>query len=143
MTQSRPTQSRYAGTLMDPDAVYQAQAEHDHEDERAAIADQRQWHTGDWQHCDCHSYVLKDVGEDKRSDADDEKKTQLVSCEKRDEKTRHQEQGKGTDKDYSADESPLLADSRENVVIMHRCRRQKPELDLGIGRFEPFSGPPS
>ena len=35
---------------MDPDAVYQAQAEHDHEDERAAIADQRQWHAGNRQH---------------------------------------------------------------------------------------------
>src|SRR3954451_17406763 len=76
---------------MDPDAVYEPQAEHDHEDERAAIADQRQWHAGDWQHCDCHSYVLEDVGEDKRSDAYDEKKTQLVAREKRDEKTRHQE----------------------------------------------------
>ena len=73
---------------MDPDAVYQAQAEHDHEDERAAIADQRQWHAGDWQHCDCHSYVLEDMREDKCSNAYDEKKTQLIPGEKSDEKTR-------------------------------------------------------
>ncbi len=60
---------------MNPDAVHQAQAEHDHQHERAAVADQWQWHAGDWQHCDRHPYVLKDVREDKRSDAYDEKKT--------------------------------------------------------------------
>jgi hypothetical protein len=84
---------------------------------------------------------LEDVREDKRSDAYDEKKTQLVSGEKSDEKTRYQEQGKRADENYSPDKPPLLADGRENVVIMHSCRRQKPELDLGIRRLKPFSRP--
>ena len=74
---------------MDPDAIHQAQAEHDHEHEGAAVTDQRQWHAGDWQHRDGHSYVLEDVREDERRDTDHEKKTQLVAGEKSDEKTRH------------------------------------------------------
>ena len=121
---------------MDPDAVHQAQAEHDHQHERTAVADQWQRHAGDRQHRDRHSYVLEDVREDKRSDADDQKKTQLVSGEKSDEKTRYQEQGKRADEKYSADKSPLLADGGENVVIMHSCRRQKTKLDLRIRRLE-------
>ena len=70
---------------MNPDAVYQTQTEHDHQHERAAVADQRQWHAGYWKHCDGHSDVLENVREDKRGDSYYEKKTQLVSSEKRDE----------------------------------------------------------
>ena len=73
---------------MNPNAIHQAQAKHDHQHERAAVADQWQWHASDWQHCNRHSYVLEDVREDKRSDTYHEKKTQLVSGEKGDEKAR-------------------------------------------------------
>ena len=35
----------------------------------------------------------------------------------------------------------MLADRGKDVVIVHGCRRQKPELDLRIRRFKTFSRP--
>ena len=60
---------------MNPDAVHQTESEHDYQYEGAAIADQRQRHACDWQHCDRHSHVLKDVREDKRRDTYHEKES--------------------------------------------------------------------
>jgi len=37
----------------------------------------------------------------------------------------------------------LLADSGEDVVVVHRSSRQKPELDLRVRRLETFAGPTS
>jgi len=45
---------------------------------------------------------LEYVREDQRTDAYHEKKTQLVSGKKSDEKTRYQEQGERADENYSA-----------------------------------------
>src|SRR5262249_46639083 len=73
---------------MNPHAVHQAQSKHDHQHKTAAVTDQRQWYTGDWQHRDRHSHVLENVREYQRGDAHHEQKSQLVSGEKGNEKTR-------------------------------------------------------
>ena len=126
---------------MNPDAVHQPEAKHDHQHEGTAVADQWQRYTGDRQHCDRHSDVLEDVGEDERRDPDDQKQTELVAGEKSDEKTRHQEQGKRADQKDPADKSPLLADGGENVVVVHSRSRQKAKLDLRVRRLESLSRP--
>src|SRR5579864_3888992 len=79
--------------------------------------------------------------ENERSNSDDEKQTELIACKKRDEETGQQQQSKRSDQERSADEAPLLADRRENVVVMHSGGRQKAELDLGVRRLETFPGP--
>jgi hypothetical protein len=73
---------------MNPDAIYDPEPEHDHEDKRAAIADQWQWHTRDWQHRDRHAHVLKDMREDQRGDPNNQKQAQLIARKKCNEETR-------------------------------------------------------
>src|SRR5690242_13844344 len=117
---------------MDPDAVHDAESEHDHEHKRAAITDQRQRNTGDGQHRDGHANILENVGEDESGDADDKEQTELIAREKGNQKTRQQEEGERSNEKYSANESPLLADGGKNIVVMDSSGRQKAELDLGI-----------
>src|SRR5215472_125748 len=126
---------------MNPDAIHQPQTKHDHQNKRTAIANQRQWDTGDWKHGNRHSHVLEYVSEDKRRDPDHEKHPQLVAGEKSNKKTSHQQQGKRSYESDPADKTPLLADSRKNVIVMHRRGGQKTELDLRVGRLESLSRP--
>src|SRR5207244_7679218 len=98
---------------------HKPEAKHNQQHERTAVAYKCQPHTGNWQHLNRHSDVLEDVREDKCRDPDDQKQTELVPGEKGDEQTRHQEQGECADQKDPADKSPLLADCRENVVVMH------------------------
>ena len=72
---------------MHPDAVHNTEREHDHERERAAVADQRQWHTGDRQNRNSHPDVLENVGENERRDSNHQEQAKLVASKKRDEKT--------------------------------------------------------
>ena len=72
---------------MHPNAIHNAEREHDHERKGTAVADQRQWDTGDRQNRYRHADVLKNVRENERRDADDEKQTKLVARKKRYEKT--------------------------------------------------------
>jgi len=65
----------------------------------------------------------------------------MITCKKSDEETGHQEQGEPADKKYATDKSPLLADSREYVVVMDGSRRQKTKFDLRVLRFESLSRP--
>ena len=58
---------------MHPHAVHNAEPKHDHENKGAAVADERQGHTGDWQDRDRHADVLKNMRENKCGDADDQK----------------------------------------------------------------------
>ena len=53
---------------MDPDAVHEPESKHNHQHKRAAVTDERQWHSGYRQHRDRHSHILKDVREDERRD---------------------------------------------------------------------------
>ena len=55
---------------VNPNAIYDAEPEHDHQSEGSAIADQGQWHTGNWQDRDGHSDVLENMGEDQRGNPD-------------------------------------------------------------------------
>ena len=49
---------------MDPHAVHQAQAKHDHDQERPAVADQRQRKSRDRHELNRHADILVDVKED-------------------------------------------------------------------------------
>ena len=51
---------------MDPNAIHEPQAKHDHKHKGTAIADQRQWHPRDREQSDRHSHVLEDKREDER-----------------------------------------------------------------------------
>ena len=126
---------------MNPDAVHDSKTKHDHENKRAAVADQRQRHAGDRQQRNRHSDVLEDVRENERSDPDDEQQSELIAGKKSDEQTGQQQKRESADQKHPADESPLLADGGENVVVMNGRRRQKTELDLRVRRLEPFAGP--
>ena len=126
---------------MDPNAVHEPKAKHDHEHKRAAVTDQWQRHTGNGQHRDRHPDVLEDMGENERGDPDDQKQSKLIAGKKSDKETRHQQQGECANQKHSADKSPLLADGGENVVVVHGSGGQKSELDLRVWRFESFARP--
>ena len=126
---------------MDPNAVHESEAKHDHQHERTAVTDQGQRHTGDWQHGNRHSHVLKDVREDQGRNPHDQKQTQVITGKKRNKETRHQEQHETTNEKHPTDKSPLLSDGGENVVIVHCSSGKEAELDLRIWRFEPLSRP--
>src|SRR6266571_8236115 len=72
---------------MHPNAVHNAEREHDHERERTAVTDERQWHTSDRQNRNGHANVLKNVRENKRRDSNHQEQTKLVARKKCDEKT--------------------------------------------------------
>src|ERR1700693_1266887 len=126
---------------MHPNAVHDAECEHDHERERAAVTNQRQRDTGDRQHRDSHADVLENVGENERSDSNNEKQAELVASKKRHEKTGQQKQGKCDDKKHAANKAPLLADCGEDVIVVNGGGGKKTQLDLGVWRLETFSGP--
>lgn len=46
---------------VDPDAVHQTEAKHDHDDEGSAVADEREWESGDRHERNGHADVLIDV----------------------------------------------------------------------------------
>ncbi len=58
---------------MNPNAVNDPEPKHDHEDKRPAVTDQWQRYTGNRQHRDRHSHILKNVREDERSDSNNQK----------------------------------------------------------------------
>src|SRR6185295_14747019 len=126
---------------MDPDAIHDSEPEHDHKRERAAVTDERQWHAGNRQNGNRHSNVLEDVSENEGAYSNDEQQPKQVARFPGNEKTRHQEKGKGAKKCEPPDESPLLSNRRKDVVVMHRGRWEKAEFDLGVGRFESFARP--
>ncbi len=133
---------RLSGNVpVDPNAVHEPEAKHDHQHKRAAVADQWQGHAGDRQQRDRHSHVLEDMGENERCDSNDQEQAQLIACKKSHEKTCQQEQRKRADEKHSSDKSPLLADSGENVIVVHSGRRKKAQLDLRVWRLESFSRP--
>src|SRR5712692_1074045 len=126
---------------MYPNAVHDPERKHDHERERSAVTDQRQWHTGDRQHRDGHADVLEDVSEDEGGDPNDEEQTKLITGKKSDKKTGQKQKGKCADEKRAADKPPLLSDCRKNVIVVDRGCGQKAELDLGVGRFKALTGP--
>ena len=99
------------------------------------------WHASDRQNRNRHPDVLKDVGENESSDSDDEQKSELIAGTESNEEAGQQEQGESAEQKHAADKSPLFADGGKNVIVVHRGSGQKTELDLRIGRFEPFAGP--
>ena len=80
---------------MNPNTVHDAQTEHDHQDKRTAVANQRQRNPGNRQDGNSHSDILEDVGEDERGNADDKKQPKLISCAKGNEQTGQQQEGEG------------------------------------------------
>ena len=90
---------------------------------------------------DSHSDVLEDVRKNERSNPDDEQQSKLIAGKKSDEQTGQQQERESANQKHAANESPLLADCRENVVVVNGRSRQKTELDLRVRRLEPFAGP--
>jgi len=80
---------------VNPNAIHNAEAEHDHQDKRTAVTNQRQRNPGNRQDGNSHSDILKDVGEDERGNADDKKQPKLISCAKGNEQTGQQQEGEG------------------------------------------------
>jgi len=72
---------------MNPDAVHDTEREHDHERERATVANERQGDAGDRQNGNRHPDVLEDVGENERRDSDHKEQTELVPGNECNEKT--------------------------------------------------------
>ena len=126
---------------MDPDAVHDPEAKHDHQNERAAVTNQRQRNARNREHRDGHPDVLKNVGKNERSHPGDEKEPKLVARKKGDKETREQEKGERSDQEDTSDKAPLFSDGGENVIVMHGRGGQETELDLGVRRFETFAGP--
>src|SRR5438094_4881470 len=126
---------------MDPNAVHESETKHDHQHQRTAVTDQRQRHTGDWQHRNGHSHVLENVRENKSGDPHDQKQTQLITGKKSNKKTCHQEQEEPAEEKDSTDKSPLLSNGGENVVVVHSSSREKAKLDLRVWRFESLPRP--
>src|SRR5438477_8759282 len=93
---------------VNPNAVHNAKPEHDHEDKRSAITDERKGNTGDWQNRDRHPDVLKDVGENESGDSDDEQQSELITGTKSNEEAGQQEQGESTEQKHSPDKSHRL-----------------------------------
>src|SRR5947209_19715688 len=81
------------------------------------------------------------MGENKRANSYDQKQAKLIPRKKGDEETGQKQEREGPDQEHSANESPLLADGGENVVVMHRRRREEAQFDLGVRRLEAFAGP--
>src|SRR5437764_13626424 len=115
---------------MNPDAVHDSECEHNHERERTAVTDERQRHTGDRANCDSHPDILENVGENERGYPNHQKQTKLVAGKKRDEQTSQKQKGERADEKDAANKTPLLADRREDVVVVHSGGWQEPELDL-------------
>src|SRR5207244_1890468 len=111
--------------------------------ERTAVTDERQRHTGDRQNGDGHADILENVRENERGYPDHEKQTKLVARKKCDEQTSQQEQGERADGKDAANKTPLFADRREDVVVVHSSGWQEPEFDLRVRRFETFACPPA
>src|ERR1700738_4311349 len=126
---------------MHPNTVHHTESEHDHQRKRTAITDKRQWHTSDRQERDRHTDILENVRENRAGYSNHQKKTELVAGKEGDEKTGQEQQGECADEKHSADKSPLLANCRKNVVVVHCGRRQKAELDLRIRCFKAFTCP--
>src|SRR5438876_911434 len=114
---------------MHPDTVHDTERKHDHERERTAVTDQRQRDTGDGQHCDRHSDILEDMCKNEGGNSDDEKQAELIAGKESHEKRSHQQESKGADEKHAADKTPLLADRRENVIVVHRSGWQKSQLN--------------
>ena len=81
------------------------------------------------------------MSENERGHSNDQEQPQLITCKKSYEKTRQQEQGERASEKHSSDKSPLLADGGENVIIVHRGRWEKAQLDLRVWRLKSFSRP--
>ena len=74
--------------------------------------------------------------------ADDEKKPKLIARQKRPRRdTSTEADANAPIRKHAADESPLLADGGENVVVVHGGGGKKTELDLGVRRLESFARP--
>src|SRR5438067_5405 len=125
---------------MDPDAVHNAQTEHDHEDKGAAVTDERQRHAGNGKNGDGHADVLEDVRENESGDTNDKEETKLITRAESDKKTGEQQEGECSQQKHAADKPPLLADGGEDVIVVHGGGGEKAELDLSVGCFEPFAG---
>jgi hypothetical protein len=82
---------------VNPNAIHDPKPEHDHEDKRSAIADERKWNAGDWQNRNRHPDVLKDVGENESSDSNDEQKSELITGTESNEEAGQQEQGESAE----------------------------------------------
>ena len=65
--------------------------EHDHENKRTGIADQRQRDTRDGEQGNRHPDVLEDMGKNQRSDPYRQQESKLIPRKKRDEDTSQQE----------------------------------------------------
>ena len=63
---------------MHPDAVHDAEREHDHQHERAAVADERQGDAGDRQDRDGHADVLENVRENQRDEPHADQHAEIV-----------------------------------------------------------------
>ena len=72
---------------MDPDAIHDSEAEHDHEDKGTAVTNEGQRNSRDRQHRNSHSNVLKNVGKNERGNSNDQQETKLILGEKCDEET--------------------------------------------------------
>jgi hypothetical protein len=82
---------------VNPNAVHNAEPEHDHEDKRSAITDERKWNASDRQNRNRHPDVLKDVGENESSDSNDEQKSELITGAESNEEAGQQEQGESAE----------------------------------------------
>src|SRR2546423_8699213 len=133
---SRPTTWSRGNFSMDPNAVHKAETKHDHQHKGAAVTNQWQWHTRDGKQSNRHPHVLEDMREDERRDPDNQKESQLIASEKSDKETRHQEQGESANKKHSSNKSPLLANGRENVVVVDGSGREEYQLDLRVWRLQ-------
>ncbi len=123
---------------MDPDGVYEAQGEHDHQDECATVADERKWQSSDGHEGDGHSDVLIYMEKDLRGKTHGDEETELVSGMIGGKKTAQEEKAEYAEQKAGADEAPLFANGGENVIRVNRSAREKALLDLRVGSFESF-----
>ena len=57
---------------VNPNTVHDAEAEHDHQDKRSAVTNERKRNAGNRQNGNRHSDVLKNVGKNESGDTDDQ-----------------------------------------------------------------------
>ena len=82
---------------VNPNAVHNAKSEHDHQDKRSAITDERKRHARDRQNRNRHPDVLKDVGENESNDSNDEQESELITGTESNEEAGHQEQSESAE----------------------------------------------
>lgn len=125
---------------MYPDAVYQPERESKHEEEGAAVRNERKRHSSNGHEGDRHADVLIDVEENLSGKAGDNDESKLVGRLLRSDQARDQERTEERDNEDATNEAPLLRDRRKNVIGMNRSIGNQPLLHLRTLGFESLAG---